>query len=114
VGLWQKARDPAVRQHLLAEPRAALAQAHPELSPVDPRLTPQGQQLSRLLRLVAGVGPRLSRLLPPAEADRPLLSKQIQEARRAVSQLATSLGSTGSARSAGGSEEPGATATSSS
>ena len=113
VGLWQKAKDPAV-QHLLADPRAALAQAYPELSPVDPRLTPQGQQLSRLLRLVAGVGPRLSRLLPPAEADRLILSKQIQEARRAVSQLATSLGSTESARSAGGSEEPGATATSSS
>jgi len=50
----------------------------------------------------------------PAEADRLILSKQIQEARRAVSQLATSLGSTESARSAGGSEEPGATATSSS
>ena len=114
VGLWQKARDPAVRQHLLAEPRAALAQAYPELSPVDPRLTPQGQQLSRLLRLVAGVGPRLARLLPPVETDRPLLSKQIQEARRAVCQLATSLGPSESARSAGASEGAGATATSSS
>ncbi len=114
VGLWQKAKDPAVRQHLLAEPKAALAQAHPELPPPDPRLTPQGQQLSRLLRLVAGMEPRLARLLPPVEADRPLLSKQIQEARRAVSQLATSLGSAESAKSAGASEEPGATATSSS
>jgi len=113
VSLWQRAKDPMVRQHLLAEPRAALAQAHPELVPLDPRLTPQGQQLSRLLRLVAGVAPRLTRLLPPAEADQRILSKQIAEARRAVSQLATSLGSAESAGSAGASEGAGATARSS-
>jgi hypothetical protein len=114
VSLWQRARDPAVQRQLLVEPRAALARAYPETSPVDPRLTPQGQQLSRLLRLVSEVAPRLSRLLPPAEPDRPILSKQIAESRRAVSLLARSLGSAESAGSSGASEDAGATAPSSS
>jgi len=112
VSLWQRAKEPAVQRQLLAEPRAALARAFPESSAVDPRLTPQGQQLSRLLRLVTGVAPRLSRLLPPAEPDQPILSKQIAEARRAVSHLATSLGSTESA--GGASATGGAAATASS
>jgi len=90
--LWQRAKEPAVRAHLLAQPRAALAQAHPELPAPDPRLTPQGQQLSRLLRLLSGVGPRVMRLLPPAEADQALLSTQMKEASQTVCQLAKSLG----------------------
>jgi hypothetical protein len=85
----------------LAQPRAALAQAYPELPVPDRRLTPQGQQLSRLLRLLSGVGPRLLRLLPPTEADCKLLSSHIKEASRAVCQLAKSLGPLESA----GSEE---------
>jgi ParB/RepB/Spo0J family partition protein len=113
VSLWQRAKDPAVQRQLLAEPRAALARAFPESTAVDPRLTPQGQQISRLLRLVAGVGTRLSRLLPPAEADRPILAKEIAEARTAVSRLARSLGSTGSAGTASASGEADATGSSS-
>jgi len=64
VSLWHSAKEPEIQRQLLAEPRASLAQAFPENAAVDARLTPQGQQLSRLLRLVAGVAPRLSRLLP--------------------------------------------------
>jgi ParB/RepB/Spo0J family partition protein len=97
VSLWQRAKDPAVQRQVLAEPRAALAWAYPEISAVDPRLTPQGQQLSRLLRLVTGVSPRLSRLLPPSEADQPILAKEVAEAARAVLELARSLGSAASA-----------------
>jgi ParB-like chromosome segregation protein Spo0J len=114
VSLWQRARDPAVQRQLLAEPRAALARAYPETSPVDPRLTPQGQQLSRLLRLVTEVAPRLSRLLPAAEPDRPILTRPIGEARRAVSQLARSLGSSECAGSTSESDGAGATGSSSS
>jgi ParB/RepB/Spo0J family partition protein len=114
VSLWQRAKDPAVQRQLLAEPRAALARAYPEISPTDPRLTPQGQQLSRLLRLVAGVAPRLSRLLPPTEEDRPVLSKQIAETRMAVSLLATSLGPAESVGSATARDGAGATGSSSS
>jgi ParB/RepB/Spo0J family partition protein len=113
VSLWQRAKEPALQRQLLAEPRAALARAYPESSPVDPRLTPQGQQLSRLLRLVTGVGQRLVRLLPAVEADRPILASQIAEARTAVSHLARSLGSTGSAGSASASAGASATASSS-
>ena len=97
VSLWQKASSPQVRQQLLAQPRAALLQAHPELPAPDPRLTPQGQQLSRLLRLLWGVAPRVTLLLPPAEADRALLSKQMAQASKAVGRLATSLGPIASA-----------------
>ena len=56
----------------------------------------------------------MDRLLPPVEADRPLPSKQIHKARKAVSNLATSLGSSESARIADASEEAGATVSSSS
>ena len=97
VSLWHSAKEPEIQRQLLAEPRAFLAQAFPENAAVDARLTPQGQQLSRLLRLVAGVAPRLSRLLPPAEGNRPILSKQIAETRTAVFRLGTSLGSVESA-----------------
>jgi hypothetical protein len=113
VPLWQRARDPAVQRQLLAEPRAALAQAFPESTAVDPKLTPPGQQLSRLLRLVTGVAPRLSRLLPPAEADQPILAREIAEARTAVSRLARSLGSAENAGTANGIGEVGATGSSS-
>jgi len=92
VSLWLKARAPEEREYLLAQPRAALQKAHPQLAAPDPRLTPEGQQLSRLLGVLSGVGPRTLRLLPPAEADRTLLSRQIREASEAVSRLAKSLG----------------------
>ncbi len=113
VSRWQRATEPAVQRQLLAEPRAALARAFPESSAVDPRLTLQGQQLSRLLRLLTGVAPRLSRLLPPAEQDQPILRKQIAETRVAVSHLAMSLGSAESVGSASASGEVGALGSSS-
>jgi ParB-like chromosome segregation protein Spo0J len=100
VSLWQKAKEPAVREALLTQPRAALAQAHPELPRADPRLTPSGQQLSRLLALMKSVAPRAARLLPPAEADRRILARLPEQTRAAVWQLWTVLGPDGSAGSA--------------
>ncbi|HUL46244.1 MAG TPA: ParB N-terminal domain-containing protein [Steroidobacteraceae bacterium] len=113
VSLWQRARSPVVQRQLLTEPRAALVRAYPESTPLDPRLTLQGQQLSRLLRLVTGVGQRLVRSLPPLEADQPILQSQVAEARTAVSQLARSLGSNESAGNASASAGASATASSS-
>ena len=40
VSLWQRAKQPAVRACLLAQPRAALAQAYPELPVPDRRESP--------------------------------------------------------------------------
>ena len=90
--------------------RAALQRAHPQLAAPDSRLTPQGQQLSRLLRLIAGVGTRVLGLLPPEEEDRVLLSKPIKEATATVCRLATSLGPLargGSASASGEVDAPG-------
>jgi ParB-like chromosome segregation protein Spo0J len=92
VGLWQKAKDPAVREVLLKQPQAALAQAYPELPRADPRLTPPGQQLSRLLSLMKSVAPRAARLLPPTEADLRFLVRLLEQTREAVCQLLTALG----------------------
>jgi hypothetical protein len=100
VGLWQKAKEPAVREVLLEQPRAALAQARPELPPADPRLTLPGRQLSRLLVLMKSVAPRAARLLPPVEADARLLARLLEQTREAVWQLLTALGPDGSADSA--------------
>jgi ParB/RepB/Spo0J family partition protein len=104
VSLWLKASDPGARSYLLAQPRAALVRAHPQLCAPDARLTPQGQQLSRLLGVLLGLGPRVLRLLPPAQADLALLSKQIRESSAAVCQLAKSLGplASGASESASG------------
>lgn len=109
VSLWQKARDPAARAYLLKEPRAALIQAYPELPASDPRLTPQGQQISKLLRLLSGVGPRILRLLPPAQADCAVLLKQIKDASTVALALAKSLGPLASAGCKSASEEAAAT-----
>lgn len=92
VSLWQKARDPGARAYVLAQPRAALQKAHPQLSMPDPRLTPQGQQLSRLLGVLSGVGTRIGGLLPVTEEDRALMSKQLREASAVACQLVKSLG----------------------
>jgi ParB-like chromosome segregation protein Spo0J len=92
VSLWLKATSPEARAYLLAQPRAALQNAHPQFAAPDSRLTPQGQQLSRVLGILSGVGPRLLRLLPPVEADRELLRKQLKEASQTACQLAKSLG----------------------
>ena len=92
VSLWLKASAPQAREYLLAQPRAALQKAHPQFAAPDPRLTPHGQQLSRLLGVISGVGSRISRLLPPAQEDKALLSKALQEASETASQLAKSLG----------------------
>jgi ParB/RepB/Spo0J family partition protein len=92
VSLWLKAREPAVRAQLLAQPRAAIAAVHPQLAVADPRLTPQGQQLSRLLGVFTGVGKRLLGLLPPPPSEGALLRRQMKEASLTVCLLAKSLG----------------------
>ncbi len=92
MSLWLKASVPETRAYLLAQPRAAIEKAHPQLAAPDPRLTPQGQQLSRLLGVLSGVGPRIVRLLPPAPEDKALLGKPLREASQTVCQLARSLG----------------------
>jgi ParB-like chromosome segregation protein Spo0J len=114
VSLWQRAKDPEVRKALLVHPRASLQQAHPELHrpTVDPRLTVQGQQLARLLHVLTGAAQRAAGLLPPAQADRPLLARPLREASAAVSHLATVLGPSDSAESATASSASSATGTS--
>lgn len=94
VRLWQKATDADVRKSLLSQPRAALAVAHPgnQRAAVDVRLTPRGQQLARVLRVMTAVASQALKLLPTAAADGPLLARQMKEAREASSQLATALG----------------------
>lgn len=110
VSLWQKAgNEPAVRKVLLAQPRAALAQAHPELPAADMRLTPAGRQLSRLLRLMTAVAPKAARLLPPEKADASLLTRLVEQTREAVGQLAMALGPRESAGSESASEGAGGT-----
>jgi ParB-like chromosome segregation protein Spo0J len=110
VSLWLKASEPAARTYLLSQPRAALEKAHPQFCAPDPRLTQQGQQLCRLLGVLSGVAPRVSRLLPPTHADRTLLSKPLQEASEVVCRLATSFGrfaSGGSESASGAADAPG-------
>jgi len=99
VSLWLRASNPAVRAYLLGQPRAALAQAHPQIVAPDPRLTLEGQKLSRLLGLIAGVGTRVLQCLPPTPSDRPLLAKPIGKAHQTICLLAKSLGSLASADS---------------
>jgi len=109
VSLWLKASAPEARAYLLAQPRAALEKAHPQHAAPDLRLTPQGQQLCRLLGVLSAVAPRVSGLLPPAQPDRTLLSKPLQEASEAVCRLAKSLGrfaSGGSESASGAADEP--------
>ena len=82
VSLWQKTRDPEIRRFLLTAPRQALMNAQPEkvTTPVDPRLSAQGQRLVRALSLLRGVALRLIDALqmPSSEAEWAVLEPQIE------------------------------------
>jgi ParB-like chromosome segregation protein Spo0J len=95
VRLWHRATDPEVKRQLLAHPIEALKAAFPEHAklPVDPRLTPAGQQLSRVLQQVEATMSRALRMLPPPLSDRPYLSPIITRAEQKACLLASSLGS---------------------
>jgi ParB/RepB/Spo0J family partition protein len=96
VRLWRTA-DPTIREFLLAHPREALENARTgDLdTPLDPRLTPQGQRLQRHLRILQGVAPRtLQTLRPrPAAEDLEILAGDLESTRSSLSRLVEALGS---------------------
>ena len=97
VGLWRRTKDPKARRTLLSEPRASLRRHHPETrrSPLDPRLSPEGQRLCRSLHRLEVASAETSRRLCSAisAADRKVLSEELQRAAETASRLATELGS---------------------
>jgi ParB-like chromosome segregation protein Spo0J len=113
VGLWRRTKDPKARRTLLSEPRASLRRQHPETrhSPLDPRLSPEGQRLCRSLRRLEAASMETSRRLCSAGSatDRTVLSEELQKAAETASRLATELGSARTADDAGESDGSGAT-----
>jgi ParB-like chromosome segregation protein Spo0J len=107
VSLWRRTKDPGARRALLSEPKASLHKHHPQTrrSPPDPRLSPQGQRLSRCLCRFEMAVTETSRALQPVVplADRALLDKDLGMAAQAACRLATELGSARSEIDAGGS-----------
>ena len=97
VGLWRRTKDPKARRTLLSEPRASLRRHHPETrrSPLDPRLSPEGQRLCQSLRRLEAASTETSRRLCSEilAVDRRVLSEELQKAAETVSRLATELGS---------------------
>jgi ParB-like chromosome segregation protein Spo0J len=113
VGLWHRTKEPLARRTLLSEPRASLRRHHPETrrSPLDPRLSPEGQRLCRSLHRFEMAATETSRRLCSASAatDRTVLSEEIRKATEAASRLATELGSARTGAGADGSEGTSAT-----
>jgi ParB/RepB/Spo0J family partition protein len=113
VGLWHRTKDPAARRALLIDPRQSLAKHHPETlrPPLDPRLSPEGQRLLRSLRRLESAttetSQRLRLPLPPKDLE--ILDKDLRQASKAASRLATELGPAKSAIGASASDESGAT-----
>jgi ParB-like chromosome segregation protein Spo0J len=97
VGLWRRTKDAGARRVLLREPRASLREHHPEMrrSPLDPRLSPEGQRLCRCLhRLDTTVAETSRRLLSALSAmDRTVLADALRKTSEAASLLAIELGS---------------------
>ncbi len=116
VSLWQRAKDAEIRKQLLAQPAAALKATFPELAKPapDPRLTPGGQQLARLLPHLEGLAAKMARLLPPSSHDLYLLAPHLSRAHQEISRLASALGPVASGASASASDEAAATGSSSS
>lgn len=116
VTLWQRAKDAVVKKQLLAQPAAALKVAFPELTkpPVDPRLTPNGQQLSRLLHQLVVMAPRATRLLPQSQPDLRVLAPLLAQAYQQLCRLQSMLGPGASAASTSETAATGATGSSSS
>jgi ParB-like chromosome segregation protein Spo0J len=114
VGLWHRTKEPKARRTLLSEPRASLRRHPPETrrSPLDPRLSPEGQRLCRSLHRFETAATEISRRLSSASSapDRVVLSEELRRAAEVASRLATELGS--ARTGAGASESDGIGATS--
>ena len=97
VGLWRRTKEASARRALLREPRASLREHHPETrrSPLDPRLSPEGQRLCRCLHRFETAAAETSRRLLSASspADRRVLEGALRTTAEAASRLATELGS---------------------
>jgi hypothetical protein len=96
VRLWRTA-SPSIRDYLLSQPRAALANAEasdPEQAP-DPRLTLRGQRLQRHCRILQAVALRARQMLrpSPSEQDLEILADELESTRSSLSQMAEALAS---------------------
>jgi hypothetical protein len=113
VSLWHRTKDPVARRVLLSEPRASLLKHHPETRrpPVDPRLSPEGQRLCRGLHRLEAVATEASRRLgaSPPRKDLEILGNLLRAVEKAISRLATELGSARTIASVIESEGSGAT-----
>lgn len=113
VSLWHRTKDPEARRALLSEPRASLSRHHPETRrvPVDPRLSPEGQQLCRCLHRLEALVTEASRRLkmPLTKKDLDILSDMLRAAEGAASRLRTELGSARTTAGDGESDRSGVT-----
>jgi ParB-like chromosome segregation protein Spo0J len=112
VGLWRRTKEVKARRTLLSEPRASLRRHHPETrrSPLDGRLSPEGQRLCRCLHRFETAAAETSRRLlsAPSATDREVLCPELRKAAEAASRLVTELGSATTGAGAdekGGSDE---------
>jgi ParB-like chromosome segregation protein Spo0J len=108
VSLWHRAKDPTARRALLSDPRAHLTEerlAAPRIRE-DPKLSPAGQRLQRVLRMMTDTASRASSLsrTPPPAADLARLTPDLRRASRAVRELPSVLGSFASGAREGGSD----------
>lgn len=112
VSLWRKSKGAAARRALLCDPRAALARHHPETvrRAMDPRLSVQGQRLSRMLMILERTSGEASLLLQvaPSPSELPILQAPLDKAAQAVALVVKRLGQFASASSAAASEKSGA------
>jgi hypothetical protein len=96
VRLWKNA-SPQVRDYLLSQPRAALAnvEASDPEHPPDPRLTLRGQRLQRHCRILQGVALRTRQMLRPSptEEDLEILADELESTKSSLLKLAETLAS---------------------
>jgi ParB-like chromosome segregation protein Spo0J len=113
VALWRRAKEAGERRALLSAPRASLRTHHPETrrSPLDPRLSPEGQRLCRCLHRCTSASSETRRRLAAAltATDRAVLEPELRAAEAAASRLATELGSARTSAGVGESNGSGAT-----
>jgi ParB/RepB/Spo0J family partition protein len=97
VSLFYKTREPEQRQAMLADPRAALREHHPQTQrpAIDPHLSATGQKAQRMLWVLEAVARQLVSLLeqPISAKDLRILKKDIRAMRPNVDRLAILLGS---------------------
>jgi hypothetical protein len=94
--LWRNA-SPPVRDYLLSQPRAALAnvEASDPEHPPDPRLTLRGQRLQHHCRILQAVALRTRQMLrpSPSEEDLEILADELESTKSSLSKLAEALAS---------------------